>query len=79
MAEIVVNGMELGVGCNNGTTGHVVKLDLRSDYDYLEAPEVSSCLLELKYLNYLDSSGNHFQFSSIPKFLGSMTHAAEIS
>uniref|UniRef100_A0A5B7BRY8 Putative Disease resistance family protein / LRR family protein n=1 Tax=Davidia involucrata TaxID=16924 RepID=A0A5B7BRY8_DAVIN len=38
----------------------------------LEAPEVNSCLLELKYLNYLDLSGNNFENSPIPNFFGSM-------
>ncbi|XP_062079875.1 receptor-like protein EIX2 [Humulus lupulus] len=73
-----------GVGCNEGT-GHVVKLDLRSSiyYDYftnystsqlpdLQAREVSSCLLELQHLNYLDLSGNNFSSSKIPNFFGSM-------
>ncbi|XP_062076606.1 receptor-like protein EIX1 [Humulus lupulus] len=96
-----------GVTCNE-TTGHVVKLHLRSssmnfsfsnysyplvsysyplvdcneDYSYsyspythlpdLQANELSSNLLELQHLNYLDLSGNNFSYSKIPNFFGSM-------
>ncbi|MED6130564.1 hypothetical protein PIB30_002158 [Stylosanthes scabra] len=37
---------------------------------YLEAENVDSSLLELKYLTHLDLTGNHFYSS--PKFIGSM-------
>ncbi|XP_062076596.1 receptor-like protein EIX2 [Humulus lupulus] len=75
-----------GVACNQ-TTGHVVKLHLRSssmDYPFspysddtthlpdLQANELSSNLLELQHLNYLDLSGNNFSYSKIPNFFGSM-------
>ncbi|KAL7214277.1 hypothetical protein ACSBR1_026649 [Camellia fascicularis] len=69
-----------GVQCD-GITGHVVKLDLHVDtYNMMinsSAPlatnKVDSCLLELKYLNHLDLSGNKFQGSPIPDFFGAMT------
>ncbi|KAL7183807.1 hypothetical protein ACSBR2_026058 [Camellia fascicularis] len=68
-----------GVQCD-GITGHVVKLDLHVDTynmminssEQLVANEVDSCLLQLKYLNHLDLSGNEFRGSPIPKFFGSM-------
>ncbi|KAJ7960135.1 Leucine-rich repeat receptor protein kinase [Quillaja saponaria] len=74
-----------GVGCD-AITGHVNKLDLSScywlnDIEYnfdqcfklrpFKAPDVNSCLLELKYLNHLDLSGNGFNGSQIPVFFGS--------
>ncbi|XP_057737158.1 receptor-like protein EIX2 [Arachis stenosperma] len=39
---------------------------------YLEAGNVNSSLLELEYLTHLDLSGNHFCWSHIPMFIGSM-------
>ncbi|KAL4018823.1 hypothetical protein IC575_022449 [Cucumis melo] len=67
------------VGCNQ-TTGYVTIIDLRRDFqqvDFHILPlynnySTDSSLLELKYLNYLDLSGNHFNFTQIPSFLGSM-------
>ncbi|XP_062079901.1 receptor-like protein EIX2 [Humulus lupulus] len=38
----------------------------------LQANELSSNLLELQHLNYLDLSGNNFSYSKIPNFFGSM-------
>ncbi|CAL5343994.1 hypothetical protein CsSME_00029167 [Camellia sinensis var. sinensis] len=69
-----------GVQCD-GITGHVVKLYLHVDtYNMvisssaqLATNKVDSCLLELKYLNHLDLSGNKFQGSPIPEFFGAMT------
>ncbi|XP_016903706.2 receptor-like protein EIX2 [Cucumis melo] len=67
-----------GVGCNQ-ITQHVTMIDLRSDINQvdfyslpLSANSIDSSLLELKYLNYLDLSGNHFNYTQIPSFLGSM-------
>ena len=67
------------MGCNTDT-GHVVRFHLSpvspesedSLSPRLQARQVDSSLLELKYLNYLDLSGNDFESSSIPAFLGSM-------
>ncbi|MED6219256.1 hypothetical protein PIB30_034076 [Stylosanthes scabra] len=46
---------------------------------YLEAVNVDSSLLQLKYLTHLDLSGNYFQSSPIPKFIGSMQHLRYLS
>ncbi|KAL0534893.1 hypothetical protein IC582_029192 [Cucumis melo] len=59
-----------GVGCDRANGGHVVKLDLRN-YEYfyssaLLSNGVDSSLFELKYLNYLDLSGNFFNYTQIP-------------
>ncbi|KAL5705625.1 lysine--tRNA ligase [Ranunculus cassubicifolius] len=64
-----------GVVCNN-STGHVVKLDLRNPFptnsdQAIKVREVTSSLLELKYLNYLDLSYNKFTDITIPTFFGS--------
>ncbi|KAF6142429.1 hypothetical protein GIB67_009236 [Kingdonia uniflora] len=77
----------MGVQCDNATR-HVVHLDLRNPYDiYSEIYDeisserymksqlsgyVSSSLLELKHLNYLDLSLNNFEGSLVPPFLGSL-------
>ncbi|KAL7171722.1 hypothetical protein ACSBR2_036394 [Camellia fascicularis] len=75
----------MGVGCSN-QTGNVVALELRNLGDCYDkkigyAPatnsscvggEVSSSLLDLKYLNYLDLSGNDFNGIAIPNFLCSL-------
>ncbi|KAL3652853.1 hypothetical protein CASFOL_002534 [Castilleja foliolosa] len=68
-----------GVECDNATKGHVVGLHLRySDstpyIDMLINQVVDSSLLELKYLSYLDLSGNDFRWSPIPSFVGSVPH-----
>ncbi|KAL3652859.1 hypothetical protein CASFOL_002540 [Castilleja foliolosa] len=56
------------VECDNAR--HVVGLHLR--YNTLSSEAVDSSLLQLKYLSYLDLSGNNFQWIPIPSFLGSM-------
>ncbi|KAL3652860.1 hypothetical protein CASFOL_002541 [Castilleja foliolosa] len=66
-----------GVECDNAaTTKHVVGLHLgyndSSPYSMLSSEAIDSSLLELKYLSYLDLSGNSFWQSRIPSFLGSM-------
>ncbi|CBI22623.3 unnamed protein product, partial [Vitis vinifera] len=65
-----------GVCCHN-TTGHVLKLNLRWDlYQYHGSlgGEISSSLLDLKHLQYLDLSCNDFGSLNIPKFLGSLSN-----
>ncbi|KAK9126708.1 hypothetical protein Scep_015554 [Stephania cephalantha] len=65
------------VHCNN-ISGHVEKLDLRNplDYDTYEGAalggKVNPSLMELKYLEYLDLSGNCFRGSQMPMFFGSL-------
>ncbi|KAF7148585.1 hypothetical protein RHSIM_Rhsim03G0183200 [Rhododendron simsii] len=77
-----------GIQCD-GNTSHVVKLDLVSldpdaatieanEFPFdrkkkIEANEVNPSLLELKYLEHLDLSGNNFHNIPIPIFFGSMT------
>jgi hypothetical protein len=61
-----------GIGCDN-VTRHVVKLDLwNPDLVVVSAPNVSSSLLRLEYLTYLDLTGNNFSLCPIPMFVGSM-------
>ncbi|XP_021289649.1 probable inactive leucine-rich repeat receptor kinase XIAO isoform X2 [Herrania umbratica] len=67
-----------GVSCDENN-GHVVKLNLRAgstswfvNGSSLRAPEVNSYITELRYLKYLDLSGNDFQDSAIPQFFGLM-------
>ncbi|KAM4099895.1 hypothetical protein ACB094_05G027300 [Castanea mollissima] len=55
-----------GVHCDN-KTGQVTELSVNS-----AGGEVSSSLLELEHLNYLDLSHNNFNCTRIPSFLGSM-------
>ncbi|GJU72654.1 putative leucine-rich repeat protein, partial [Tanacetum coccineum] len=62
----------LGVGCDNATR-YVTRLDLRTNAEQLEANELNASLSELTRLSYMDLSGNYFQNSLIPEFLGSMT------
>ncbi|KAG6642832.1 receptor-like protein EIX1 [Carya illinoinensis] len=68
-----------GIKCNN-KTGHVVMLDLPSDYGWYAEPatkylegEISSSLLGLQYLTYLDLSYNNFSGKPFPNFIGSLT------
>ncbi|XP_074291296.1 uncharacterized protein LOC141618075 [Silene latifolia] len=68
-----------GVSCDN-ITSNVIKLTLTNSLAYSDYPttlvssELSSALLDLKFLTHLDVSGNNFTGSHIPKFIGSMTH-----
>ncbi|KAM7486476.1 hypothetical protein LguiA_002485 [Lonicera macranthoides] len=68
----------IGIRCSNHT-GHVLVLDLHGWYDrainsfvHLSG-RVSSSLLELNHLKYLDLSYNHFHSSPIPEFIGSLS------
>ncbi|KAJ9679574.1 hypothetical protein PVL29_021483 [Vitis rotundifolia] len=65
-----------GIHCHN-TTGHVLKLNLRwdlyQDHGSLGG-EISSSLLDLKHLQYLDLSCNDFGSLNIPKFFGSLSN-----
>ncbi|XP_019157742.1 PREDICTED: LRR receptor-like serine/threonine-protein kinase GSO2 [Ipomoea nil] len=64
-----------GVVCNN-VTGHVTELHLANpapgNGSSAFGGELSSCLLELKQLSHLDLSGNDFEGTPIPGFLGSL-------
>ncbi|KAG2589862.1 receptor-like protein EIX1 [Panicum virgatum] len=67
-----------GVQCSN-TTVHVVKLDLQGpDCDNSDASmqvlggKISSSLIGLQHLQYLDLSCNRFNNETIPEFLGSL-------
>ncbi|XP_027359027.1 receptor-like protein EIX2 [Abrus precatorius] len=50
-----------------------------SDDPFMRAPNVDSSLLQLEYLTYLDLSGNRFNRSQIPMFLGSMQRLRYLS
>ncbi|XP_009760943.1 receptor-like protein EIX1 [Nicotiana sylvestris] len=57
-----------GVKCRN-TTGHILVLNLRGNmFTYLTG-NISSSLVKLQYLKYLDLSSNNFG-GQIPKFIG---------
>ncbi|CAM0879631.1 unnamed protein product [Alopecurus aequalis] len=67
-----------GINCSN-KTGHVVRLDLRGpDCDNSDMSmqvlggNISSSLLVLQHLRYLDLSCNRFKALQIPEFLGSL-------
>ncbi|VAI41981.1 unnamed protein product [Triticum turgidum subsp. durum] len=61
-----------GVYCSN-RTGHVVRLDLQGNGQAL-AGNISSSLLGLHHLRYLDLSHNRFDKVHIPEFIGSINN-----
>ncbi|PIN06428.1 Leucine-rich repeat protein [Handroanthus impetiginosus] len=61
-----------GIKCSK-KTGHIVGLDLHSDFSNTSfRGNISHELLELSYLNHLDLSHNDFGNEEIPKFVGSL-------
>ncbi|KAL7581928.1 hypothetical protein Lser_V15G37573 [Lactuca serriola] len=68
-----------GIQCD-GVTGNVQRLHLKAhDYYYITTNKVSSSLAELRHLKYLDLSGNDFQRSRIPEFIGSLKHLSYLN
>ncbi|KAI4353938.1 hypothetical protein L6164_002857 [Bauhinia variegata] len=64
----------------NGTTGHVISLDLSRSYSNgTLRGEISSSLLGLPYLTYLDLSHNDFMKTQVPEFLGSLHHLEHLN
>ncbi|XVF78378.1 hypothetical protein PTKIN_Ptkin14bG0126900 [Pterospermum kingtungense] len=59
----------IGVECSD-STDHVVKLDLQGQIGNVTGT-ISTSLIELRYLSYIDLSGNDFNGRSIPEFIGS--------
>ncbi|GAB4858898.1 hypothetical protein Ancab_040380 [Ancistrocladus abbreviatus] len=64
-----------GVQCSN-ITGHVISLNLRGNY---LGGNVSSSLLALEHLNYLDLSGNDFESSQFLGFIGSLVKLSYVN
>ncbi|XP_050254133.1 receptor-like protein EIX2 [Quercus robur] len=62
-----------GVRCSN-LTGHVLELHLSAIQNERFGGMISSSLLELPYLTYLDLSFNDFNQSYLPKFIGSLSN-----
>ncbi|CAJ2666384.1 unnamed protein product [Trifolium pratense] len=69
-----------GIGCSN-LTGHVLMLDLHgnsndddddNDNTFYIKGGIHESLMELQQLKYLNLSGNYFDGSNIPSFLGSL-------
>ncbi|XP_050253241.1 receptor-like protein EIX1 [Quercus robur] len=74
-----------GVRCSN-LTGHVLELHLSAlqndDEGEITKPfggMISSSLLELPYLTFLDLSLNNFNQSYIPKFIGSLSNLKHLN
>ncbi|PON52433.1 LRR domain containing protein [Parasponia andersonii] len=73
----------MGVGCANGSVGHVLMLNLSSVLDnhgrtihpwgVLSGTTTSSSLVELQYLNHLDLSGIDISGYPMPTFIGTLT------
>jgi Leucine-rich repeat (LRR) protein len=63
-----------GVICHHHHSGRVVKLNLRypnySEFDLSLNGKVDSSLLSLKNLTHLDLSGNNFNETELPNFIG---------
>ncbi|KAK2664813.1 hypothetical protein Ddye_003387 [Dipteronia dyeriana] len=64
-----------GVRCSN-RTGHVIGLNLQA-MDV--RGNISSSLLELQHLNYLDLSFNDFEGNRIPKYIGSLKNLKHLN
>ncbi|KAM1416464.1 hypothetical protein ACFX2I_008010 [Malus domestica] len=68
-----------GVACDN-RTGHVVKLDFGEEFQSKVNEfqplrgKISSQLIELQHLEYLDLRMNYFNRSQIPDFIGSLSN-----
>ncbi|KAH7674537.1 Non-specific serine/threonine protein kinase protein [Dioscorea alata] len=82
-----------GVQCDN-TTGHAIKLDLHNPHPFIIdgwgnsvmrnnsanlGGKINPSLLSLKYLVHLDLSGNNFNVTPIPKFIGSFKELAYLN
>ena len=69
-----------GVECNN-QSGHVTKLDLRCEkkVNPCSFGEISSSLIHLKYLNYLDLSWNNIDQVQIPEVFGVLENLMYLS
>ncbi|GMN68190.1 hypothetical protein TIFTF001_037246 [Ficus carica] len=66
----------IGIRCDN-KSGHVIRLDLSPstlgrDQDLFLEGNLSSSLVDLQYLQYLDLSYINFSGNSIPSFIGSL-------
>ncbi|MED6199132.1 hypothetical protein PIB30_073091 [Stylosanthes scabra] len=63
-----------GVRCSR-LTGHVQRLDLSAEAEYIELRgKIPESLLELQQLRYLDFTGIHSQDNHIPEFFGSLSN-----
>ncbi|KAL0342986.1 UNVERIFIED_CONTAM: Receptor-like protein EIX2 [Sesamum angustifolium] len=64
-----------GIHCHN-RSNNVIRLDLQF---YNLGGKISTSLLELQHLRYLDVSGNDFEYAPIPEFIGSLTKLQYLS